>query len=85
MATTVLATAGGALASDYPVAADIDCYRHSPAEETAKPDVAYLPRACVSILCSVRGVRAAFDVLCSVPGLRVDVRNSNEHVYVSII
>jgi hypothetical protein len=42
-------------------------------------------RACLGILCSVRGIRAAFDVLCSVPGLRIDVRNTNEHVYVSII
>jgi hypothetical protein len=42
-------------------------------------------RACLGILCSVRGVKAAFDVLWSVPGLRIDVRNSNEHVYVSII
>ena len=41
-------------------------------------------RACLGILCSVRGIRAAFDLLCSAPGLRIDVRNSNEHVYVSI-
>lgn len=39
----------------------------------------------LSILCSLRGIRAAFDVLCSMPGLRIDVRNSKEHVYVSII
>jgi hypothetical protein len=44
-----------------------------------------IARACVGMVCSVRGIRAAFDVLCSMPGLRVDVCNSNEHVYVSII
>ena len=42
-------------------------------------------RTSLGILCSVRGIRAAFDVLCSMPGLRVDVCNSKEHVYVSII
>jgi len=41
--------------------------------------------ASLRILCSVRGIRAAFDVLCSMPGLRVDVRNRNERIYVSII
>jgi len=44
-----------------------------------------IAQACVGILCSLRGVRAAFDVLCSMPGLRVDVCNSTEHVHVSII
>jgi len=42
-------------------------------------------RTSLGILCSVRGIRAAFDVLCSMPGLRVDVCNSKERVYVSII
>jgi hypothetical protein len=42
-------------------------------------------RAYLRVLCSVRGIRAAFGVLCSTPGLRVDIRNSNERVYVSII
>ncbi|MDH4299779.1 MAG: hypothetical protein OEV54_03985 [Dehalococcoidia bacterium] len=37
------------------------------------------------MLCSVRCIRAAWEVLCSMPGLRVDVRNRNERVYVSII
>jgi len=41
--------------------------------------------ASLGILCSVRGIKAAFDVLCSMPGLRVDVCNRNERVYVSII
>jgi threonine/homoserine/homoserine lactone efflux protein len=44
-----------------------------------------IARTSMGILCSVRGVRAAFDVICSMPGLRVDVCNSNERVYVSII
>ena len=42
-------------------------------------------RTSLGILCSVRGIRAAFDVLCSMPGLSVDVRNNKERVYVSII
>ncbi len=42
-------------------------------------------RTSLGILCSVRGIRAAFDVLCSMPGLRIDVCNSKERVYVSII
>ena len=42
-------------------------------------------RASLGMLCSVRGIRAAFDVICSMPGLRVDVRNNKERVYVSII
>ena len=42
-------------------------------------------RASLGILCSVRGIRAAFDVLCSMPGLRVDVVNDKERVYVSVI
>lgn len=42
-------------------------------------------RTSLGILCSVRGIRAAFDVLCSMPGLRIDVRNNKERVYVSII
>lgn len=42
-------------------------------------------RTCVSILCSVRRMRAAFGVICSMPGLRVDVSNDNERVYVSVI
>jgi len=37
------------------------------------------------VICSVRGIRAAFDVLCSMPGLRVDISNRNERVYVSVI
>jgi hypothetical protein len=44
-----------------------------------------IARTCLSILCSLRRMRAAFDVICSVPGLRVDVCNDNERVYVSII
>jgi hypothetical protein len=39
----------------------------------------------LGILCSVRRIKAAFDVLFSMPGLRVDVRNRNERIYVSII
>jgi hypothetical protein len=42
-------------------------------------------RTSLGILCSVRGIRAAFDVLCSMPGLRIDVCNNKERVYVSII
>lgn len=42
-------------------------------------------RTSLGILCSVRGIRAAFDVLCSMPGVSVDVRNNKERVYVSII
>jgi hypothetical protein len=42
-------------------------------------------RASIGMLCSPRGVRAAFDVFCSMPGLRLDVRNKNERVYISII
>jgi len=42
-------------------------------------------RTSLGILCSVRGIRAAFDILCSMPGLRIDVRNNKERVYVSII
>jgi hypothetical protein len=42
-------------------------------------------RASLRILCSARGVRAAFDLLRSIPGLRVDVSNRNKRVYVSII
>jgi hypothetical protein len=42
-------------------------------------------KASLAILCSVRGIRAAFDVLCSMPGMLVDVRNRNERIYVSII
>ena len=42
-------------------------------------------RASLGILCSVRGIRAAFDVLWSMPGLQVDVWNRNERVHVSII
>jgi hypothetical protein len=42
-------------------------------------------RTSLGILCSVRGIRAAFDVLCSMPGLRIDVCNSKERVHVSII
>jgi hypothetical protein len=44
-----------------------------------------IARACLGILCSPRRIGAALDALCSMPGLRVDVRNSNERVYVSII
>jgi hypothetical protein len=42
-------------------------------------------RTSLGILCSMRGIRAAFDVLCSMPGLRIDVCNNKERVYVSII
>jgi hypothetical protein len=42
-------------------------------------------RAFLRILCSVRGIRAAFDVLCSVPGLRVDVSDGNDRVHIRII
>jgi len=42
-------------------------------------------RTCLSILCSVRRMRAAFGVICSMHGLRVDVSNDNERVYVSVI
>lgn len=44
-------------------------------------------RTSLGILCSVRGIRAAFDVFCSMPGLRVEVcdNNNKERVYVSII
>ena len=42
-------------------------------------------RTCVSILCSVRRMRAAFGVICSMPGLRIEVHNSDERVYVSVI
>jgi hypothetical protein len=42
-------------------------------------------RTYLGALCSPRGVRAAFDVFCSTPGLRVDIRNKNEQVYISII
>ena len=44
-------------------------------------------RTSLGILCSMRGIRAAFDVFCSMPGLRVEVcgNNNKERVYVSII
>jgi hypothetical protein len=42
-------------------------------------------RTYLGALCSPQGVRAAFDVFCSMPGLRVDIRNKNEQVYISII
>jgi hypothetical protein len=48
-------------------------------------EMRHVARTCLGILCSVRGIRAAYDVLCSMPGLRVDVYNRNERVYVSII
>ena len=44
-----------------------------------------IARTCVSILCSVRRMRAAFDVICSMSGLCVDVSHGNERVYVSVI
>jgi hypothetical protein len=44
-----------------------------------------IARTCLSILCSVRRMRAAFGVICSMPGLRIDVGNGNERVYVSVI
>jgi len=50
-----------------------------------RDQLAPIARVCLGILCSVRGMRAAFDVLFSMPGLRVDVCNSKERVYVSII
>jgi hypothetical protein len=43
-----------------------------------------IARACLRILRSPRGIRAVFDIFCSMPGLRVDVREKNEQVYVSI-
>lgn len=39
----------------------------------------------LGILCSVRGIRAAFEILCSIPGLSVDVSSNKERVYVSVI
>jgi hypothetical protein len=42
-------------------------------------------RTALGLLCSMRGIRAAFDVLCSMPGLRIDVCNNKERVYVSIV
>jgi hypothetical protein len=42
-------------------------------------------RTYLGMLCSPRGIRAAFDLFCSMPGLRVDVRNKNEQVYISVI
>ncbi len=50
--------------------------------ERQLPPAARVP---LGMICSLRGIRAAFDVLCSMPGLRVDVRNHNERIYVSII
>jgi hypothetical protein len=44
-----------------------------------------IARACLRTLRSPRGIRAVFDIFCSMPGLRVDVREKNERVYVSII
>jgi hypothetical protein len=44
-----------------------------------------IARTSLGLLCSMRGIRAACDVLCAMPGLRVDVCNSKEHVYVSVI
>ena len=42
-------------------------------------------RASLGILCSVRGIGAAFDVLWSMPGLQVALWNRDEWVHVSII
>ena len=44
-----------------------------------------IARASIGMLCSPRGIRAAFDILCSTPGLRVDVSNDNERVHISVI
>jgi hypothetical protein len=41
--------------------------------------------ACLRTLRSPRSVKTVFDLFCSMPGLRVDVRNKNEQVYISVI
>jgi len=42
-------------------------------------------RAICGVVCSIRGIRAAFDLLCSLRGLRVDVSSHEERVYISVI
>ena len=42
-------------------------------------------RAVCGVVCSMRGIRAAFDLLCSARGLRVDVSSHNERVHISVI
>jgi hypothetical protein len=44
-----------------------------------------IARTCMGVLRSPRAIKSIFDVFCSMPGLRVDVRNKNEQVHISVI
>jgi len=59
--------------------------RISPRRSRQLDSGARIARSSLGVLCSPRGIKTVFDVFCSMPGLRVDVRNKNEQVYISVI
>jgi len=44
-----------------------------------------IARTSLRVLLSPRSIKTVLDVFCSTPGLRVEVRNKNEQVYISVI
>jgi hypothetical protein len=44
-----------------------------------------MARSYLRVLLSPRGIKSVLDVFCSMPGLRVEVRDKNEQVHISVI
>jgi hypothetical protein len=44
-----------------------------------------IARSYLRVLLSPRGIKSVLDVFCSMPGLRVEVRDKNEQVHISVI